>query len=112
MTRKTLYRITFYNEDAIYELYARQYRESEMYGFIEVEDLVFGENTSIVVDPSEERLKVEFTGVNRTMIPTHSVIRIDEVDREGVSKAKALKEKSGNVSVFPGNKIIKPKPEE
>ena len=40
----------------------------------------------MVVDPSEEKIKTEFEGVKRTYIPMHSVLRIDEVDKEGVSK--------------------------
>ena len=31
-----------------------------MYGFVVIEDIVFGKNTSLVVDPSEEKLKTEF----------------------------------------------------
>ena len=36
-------------------------RQSDMYGFIVIENIVFGENTSVVVDPTEEKLKTEFT---------------------------------------------------
>ena len=86
MTKKTLFRITFANQEAIYEIYARSIKESEIFGFLEVEELVFGEQTALVVDPSEERLKMEFNGVKRTFIPAHAVFRIDEVARHSKGK--------------------------
>jgi len=77
-----------------------------MYGFIVVEDLVFGENASIVVDPSEEKLKTEFANVKRFFVPTHNIVRIDEVDKEGISKITPAE---GNVKQFPaGNFTIPP----
>lgn len=101
MSKKSLYRITFANQEAIYEIYARKVCESEMFGFLEVEDFVFGENTSLVVDPSEERLKIEFNDVKRTYIPMHSVFRIDEVSKQGASKVRDKSKDEGKVSMFP-----------
>jgi hypothetical protein len=43
-----------------------------------------------VVDPSEEHLKAEFTGVARTYLPMHAIIRIDEVEKEGHGKITAV----------------------
>ena len=40
----------------------------------------------MVLDPAEERIKSEFEGVKRTYLPLHSVLRIDEVRKQGVSK--------------------------
>jgi hypothetical protein len=102
MTKKTLFRITFANQEAIYEIYARSLKESEMFGFLEVEELVFGEQTSLVVDPSEEKLKMEFNGVKRTYIPVHSVFRIDEVTKQGIAKVKDNLGYGNKVSPFPG----------
>ena len=87
---RKIYRIAFYNQGNIYELYAREVRQSSMYAFVEVEDLIFGERTSVVVDPSEEKLKAEFEGVQRTYIPLQAVIRIDEVTREGAKGSRRL----------------------
>lgn len=101
MTKKTLFKITFANQEAIYEIYARSIKESEMFGFLEVEELVFGEQTALVVDPSEERLKMEFNGVKRTFIPMHSIFRIDEVTKQGTAKVKDNLG-YGKVSPFPG----------
>jgi len=86
MATKNLYKITFSNQGKLYEIYAKSVSNSNLLGFIEIESLVFGEKTSLVVDPSEEKIKTEFEGVKRTYIPMHSVLRIDEVDKEGVSK--------------------------
>ena len=86
MTTKNQYKITFSNQGKLYEIYAKSVSNSNLLGFIEIESLVFGEKTSLVVDPSEEKIKTEFEGVKRTYIPMHSVLRIDEVDKEGVSK--------------------------
>ena len=99
MSNKLLYRIAFMNQGKIYEIYARQVTHGELFGFLAIEEIVFGERTSVVVDPAEERLKDEFAGVKRTHIPLHSVIRVDEVEKQGVSK---ISEASGdNVTQFP-----------
>jgi hypothetical protein len=86
MAKKTLYRISFMSQGQVYEIYANSVEQGMLFGFIEVEELVFGERSSVVVDPSEEKIKTEFEGVKRTHLPMHSIIRIDEVDKEGVSK--------------------------
>jgi len=94
----SIYKISFLNQGEIYEIYARQIYQSELFGFIEVEEFVFGEKTQIVVDPSEEKLKTEFQGVIRSFIPVAAVMRIDEVEKEGVAKVVTAGDK---VSAFP-----------
>ena len=101
MKDRKIYRISFYNQGDIYELHAREIHQSNMYAFVEVEDIIFGERSSIVVDPAEERLKSEFADVNRTYIPLQAVIRIDEVAREGANKIIASNGNSGTVTPFP-----------
>ena len=59
MLEDQLYRIIFMNQGKVYEIYARSVGEGALYGFIDVEELVFGERTSVVVDPAEEKLKNE-----------------------------------------------------
>lgn len=86
MTKRLLYRIVFMNQGKVYEIYAQSISHGELFGFVEVEGIVFGERSSVVVDPSEERIKSEFAGVQRTYIPMHAVIRIDQVKKQGVSK--------------------------
>ena len=86
------------SQGQIYEIYAREVGHGDMFGFVAVEQLVFGERTTVVVDPSEEKIKSEFKHVKRTYLPMHSVIRIDEVDKQGPSKISKM---DGNVTQFP-----------
>ena len=92
-----IYKVTFLNKGKVYELFVRQVYQSDLYGFIEVEDYVFDEVTQVVVDPSEEKLKKEFGGVRRSFIPIQSVIRIDEVEKSGASKISS----GDNITPFP-----------
>lgn len=101
MSSDRLYRISFINQDKIYEVFARQVYESDLYGFVVVEEIVFGTQSTVVIDPGEEKLKAEFDSVKRTFIPIHSIIRIDEVEKTGVSKIHSLEGNvAGNVSPF------------
>lgn len=101
MANKRTYRVVFHNRGKIYELYAREVSHGEMYGFVEIAGIIFGERTAILVDPSEERLKSEFSGVKRTYIPMHAVIRIDEVEKEGTNKIVASDGEGTNITPFP-----------
>ncbi len=101
MSKKPIYKIIFHNQGKVYEIYARNVTQGAMFGFIEVEKLIFGEKTTVVVDPTEENLKSEFSNVTRTYIPLHSVIRIDEVDKQGAAKVTAVGNKGGNIMPFP-----------
>ncbi|HEV7447497.1 MAG TPA: DUF1820 family protein, partial [Steroidobacteraceae bacterium] len=95
----------------VYEIYARRVSHGELFGFIEVEELVFGERATVVVDPAEERIKGEFDGVKRTYLPLHSILRIDEVKKQGVSKITALEGGGANVSQFPMPMYSAPPPD-
>jgi hypothetical protein len=101
MATSHIFRIMFVNQGKVYEIYARRVSHGELFGFIEVEELVFGERATVVVDPAEERIKGEFDGVKRTYLPLHSILRIDEVKKQGVSKITALEGGGANVSQFP-----------
>ena len=101
MAKTRMYRVTFYNQATIYELYAKRILQSDIYGFVEVAGISFGTTSNMVVDPAEERLKNEFQGVKTTHLPMHSILRIDEVEKEGVAKIRELPKGSGNVSHFP-----------
>ena len=100
MSKKRAYRVIFHNQGNVYELYARSVSHGEMYGFVEIGEIIFGERTAILVDPSEEKLKGQFAGVKRTFVPIHAVVRIDEVEESGTSKMTATGEAS-NVTQFP-----------
>ena len=99
MSKKTLYRIVFMSQGQVYEVYARKVDHGSMFGFVEIEELVFGERSSVVVDPTEEKIKSEFEHVTRTFLPLHSILRIDEVEKQGASKISRLE--GANVAQFP-----------
>ena len=95
-----IFRISFVNQGKIYQLYAEAVRQSDVYGFVEIEGLIFGEASSLVIDPGEEKLKNEFAGVSRTLVPMHAVVRVDEVEKRGQSKIMDLDGQS-NIAHFP-----------
>jgi hypothetical protein len=99
MATSHIFKVAFVNQGKVYEIYARKVSHGNLFGFIEVEELVFGERSAVVVDPSEERIKAEFEGVKRTYLPLHSVLRIDEVRKQGVSKISAYE--GSNIAQFP-----------
>ncbi len=99
MATSHIFKVMFVNQGKIYEIYARKVSHGGLFGFIEVEELVFGERSSVVVDPVEERIQTEFAGVKRSYLPLHSIIRIDEVRKQGVSKISVLE--GGNITQFP-----------
>jgi hypothetical protein len=100
MASQPVYKVIFQNGNQVFEVFARQIYQSDMWGFIEVEEFVFGERSRIVVDPGEEKLKNEFNGVKRSYIPLQAIIRIDEVDKEGSGKVSDAPA-GGNVASFP-----------
>ena len=109
MADTNIYKVIFYNQGELYELYARDIYQSEMYGFIEVEEFIFGEPDQVIVNPGEEKLKNEFSGVKRSFIPMQAVIRIDEVEQEGQGKIKEIKS-SDKVATFPLSGRMAPPP--
>ena len=101
MSEKHIYKIVFVNREQVYEVYAKSVYQGDMYGFVIVEDFVFGEKSTIVLDPSEDKLRTEFEGVKRSFIPMHEIVRIDQVERRGTAKIISDKQSSksaGNVS--------------
>ena len=54
-----IYRVVFFNQNQVYELYVNQIYQSDLYGFIEVEEYQFNERSGMIVDPGEEKLKNE-----------------------------------------------------
>lgn len=95
-----LFRISFHNQGKVYEIYAKRVFQGDLYGFIEVSGLTFEETSAVLVDPAVERLRSEFKGVERTLIPVHSVIRVDEVEKEGPARVLEVGE-GGKVTPFP-----------
>jgi hypothetical protein len=98
--QKRIYKIVFLNQGKVYEIYAKSVAQGGLFGFVEVEGLIFGEKSKVLIDPSEEALQREFAGVERTYIPLHAVVRIDEVEKRGTSKIHPIWE-SGKVTPLP-----------
>ncbi len=101
MAKKRVYRVTFRGDSEVYEVYCQKVEQSDLFGFIELEGFLFGERSSVVVDPSEEKLKHEFAGVERTLVPLHAVVRIDAVEKSGAGKVHAVASKAGKVTTLP-----------
>ncbi len=100
MAKDPIYKVIFFNQGQVYELYARHVYQSDLMGFLEIEEFLFGE-------PAEEKLKSEFSSIKRSFIPLHSVLRIDEVEKEGACKISEAR--AGNVTPFPFPSLA-PKP--
>lgn len=84
---KPLYKVVFSNGAKVYELYANAVAASDLYGFVRVSELSFATN-SVVLDPSEERLKEEFGNSEALHLPMHAVIRVEEVKERGAAKIR------------------------
>lgn len=101
MSEKRVYKVVFANQGQTWEIYARGVSQGGLFGFVEVEEIVFGEKSQVVVDPTEERLKHEFAGVKRTFLPLHSILRIDEVEKEGAGRIRRSEGEPASVTPFP-----------
>jgi hypothetical protein len=99
MASNPIYKVLFANQGKVYEIYARNVSHGSLFGFIEVEELVFNTRSTVVVDPAEEKIRTEFEGVARTYLPLHSIIRIDEVEKQGTSKITSTE--GSNITQFP-----------
>lgn len=99
MPAAPIYKVIFLNQGKVYEVYAKSVSHGSLFGFIEVEELVFGARSTVVVDPAEEKIKTEFEGVKKTFLPLHAILRIDQVEEQGTSKITTAE--GDNVTPFP-----------
>ena len=97
-TKNPLFRVQFVSNGERYEVYVREVSQGSMFGFVEIGDFVWDTHTTLVLDPSHEKLKTECADVKHTYIPMHSVLRIDEVKKQGTAKITELSDK---VTAFP-----------
>lgn len=95
-----IYRVIFTQNETPYEIYAKYLTEESLMGFIEVEELIFHDaKSTVLVDPTEEKMRAEFKGVKRSYIPMHTILRIDELVKEDAARIRpADKMKKDNVS--------------
>jgi len=96
-----IFRVLFHNNGKLYQLHAQQVSQADILGFVEIRDLMFEQHSSVVIDPSEERLKDEFRGVQKILIPMQAITRIDQVEAQGQNKILELDHATSNVTPFP-----------
>jgi hypothetical protein len=97
---KKLFRIAFLNHGKVYELFCRGVCTSSLLGFLEVSGLEFADGDSLVVDPTEERMRDEFDGVEVLHLPMHSVLRVEQVKKRGAAVIRD-RESGEKVTPFP-----------
>ena len=86
---KSYYRVSFTNENELYQVCARHVSAGDLYGLIEIGDFLFP-GSKLVFNPGEERLRREFEGIRRTWLPYHAIVRIDEILDSRESEAKIV----------------------
>jgi len=79
-----MFKITFFNHGKVYELYCEKVHGSELaYGFVEISGLIFADATSVVIDPTEEKMRDEFADVEVMHLPAHAIVRVEKVKKRG-----------------------------
>ena len=58
--------------------------------FVSIKDLIFPQRTKLVIDPSEDELRKEFSEANHLMIPFQAVSLIEEIS-DANSQAGSLR---------------------
>jgi hypothetical protein len=48
VSKETIYRVSFVSQGEVYEVYARNVSQGGLFGFIEIEELVFGERSKLL----------------------------------------------------------------
>jgi len=99
-SKEKLYRVAFLNHGKVYELFCSGVCSSGLLGFVEVSGLVFGEKDSLVIDPTEEKMRDEFDGVEILHLPMHSVLRVEQVRKKGQAVIRD-RESGEKVTPFP-----------
>ena len=54
MAARRKYKVIFFNQGQVYEMYAKSVSQGSLMGFVEIEGLLFGERSQVVVDPSKK----------------------------------------------------------
>lgn len=98
--REKLFRVAFLNHGKVYELFCTDVCTSNLLGFVEVSGLQFEEKDSLVIDPTEEKMRDEFDGVEILHLPMHSVLRVEQVRKKGQAVIRD-RESGEKVTPFP-----------
>jgi len=104
--KQKLYRVAFLNHGKVYELFCSEVNTSHLLGFLEVTGLEFDSKDSLVIDPTEEKMRDEFDGVEVLHLPLHSVLRVEQVNNKGqaVIRDRESGEKVMPFPVHPGGR--------
>ena len=102
MTSKKLYKVTFLSQGKTLELYARHVASSGLWGFTEVGDLVFDQQgEGVVIDPTEERLREEFSNTRVLHLPMQCIVRVEEVEKRAPPVIRDAASGERVVTLFP-----------
>ena len=94
--RKAIYKVTFHNQGKVYELHAGEVSASDLYGCVEVGDLIFGERSSLLVVPQRN---VSNLNSKASSAPTSPCgVRVDVVDKEVLTRSLILTAATSRVS--------------
>ena len=110
MAIRQYFKILFRDQNEVLELHAAHIFQSELYGFIEVEELILGMGNDIVVNPKKEKVREMFSHVHRSFIPLNAILRIDEIEFSENTGDNKHENSNGNVTRFPVRKILTPTP--
>ena len=86
MKNTLIYKIIFNTNNKVYEIYANNAYQDDIFSFIRVDGIIFDNNKGTLIDPAEEQIRLEFSGVESLLLPVQSVLRIDIVKNKGTSK--------------------------
>lgn len=100
MPKHTIFKISFFSQQKVYELFAKEVISSHLYGFTEIRDIVFEDAERLVLDPAEEKLREEFKDTSILHIPLQNIIRIEEVEKRGKSRVRSSDDYN-NITPFP-----------
>jgi len=100
MAKDQTYRVSFLKHGKVYEIFCREVENSDLWGFIDLAGLIFGDQDAVVVDPTEEKMRDEFEGVEVLHLPMHSILSIEQVKKRGQSVIRD-RESGEKVTPFP-----------
>jgi hypothetical protein len=102
MSSDLLFRVKFKDGEDIHFIYARYISEESLVGFVELDEIVFYDDSSLtLIEGSQERLKQKLSGVQRTYLPLQVIMRIDEMEVEPRLKLKDSSKAANNIRSFP-----------
>ena len=100
MAKDQTYRVSFLKHGKVYEIFCREVENSDLWGFIDLAGLIFGDKDAVVVDPTEEKMRDEFEDVEVLHLPMHSILSIEQVKKRGQSVIRD-RESGEKVTPFP-----------